>query len=189
MIENVNAFAHCILQSVVREGDCAVDATCGNGNDSVFLSALAGKSGRVFAFDIQPEALAMARQRAALLSCPQNIGYICDSHENMLRYVQDGVRAVVFNLGYLPGAGNSIATKAHTTVPALDVSLKLLLPGGFLLVSAYKGHAGAMEEYEAVSAFMQALPKRGYSVAQVRYPNRKSDSPELFIVEKTDLGK
>ncbi len=37
----------------VRTGDVVVDATCGNGLDSLWLARAVGRSGKLYAFDIQ----------------------------------------------------------------------------------------------------------------------------------------
>ena len=56
----------------LREGDVAVDFTMGNGHDTVFLSKTVGESGKVYAFDIQPDALASTEQNLIESSCPFN---------------------------------------------------------------------------------------------------------------------
>ena len=40
----------------------------------------------------------------------------------MDRYVPDGVKAVMFNLGYLPRGDHSIGTKPSSTIRALEES-------------------------------------------------------------------
>ena len=57
---------HYYLQQWLRPGDRAVDATCGNGRDTLLLARLVGEEGRVWALDIQAEALARTRQRENL---------------------------------------------------------------------------------------------------------------------------
>ena len=81
-----------------------IDATCGNGGDTAFLCRLVGEGGRVLGFDIQPEAIASTRQNLARKGLAAELH--CDSHANLLQYVQPGtVDAVMFNFGWLPGAG------------------------------------------------------------------------------------
>ncbi|WP_235597825.1 methyltransferase domain-containing protein, partial [Geobacillus stearothermophilus] len=64
-IMNILPFARFLLDQAVNEGDIAVDATVGNGHDTVFLAELVGERGHVFGFDIQAEAIATARARLA----------------------------------------------------------------------------------------------------------------------------
>ena len=49
--------AHDLIRDILRPGDIAIDATIGNGHDTVFLVEQVGSSGRVFGFDIQQSAI------------------------------------------------------------------------------------------------------------------------------------
>ena len=51
-----------VISERVSEGDICIDATAGRGNDTAFLCELAGKSGRVIAFDIQSDAIESTKQ-------------------------------------------------------------------------------------------------------------------------------
>ena len=51
-----------ILQHI-KSGDTVADFTMGNGYDTLFLSQTVGETGKVFAFDIQPSALASTEKR------------------------------------------------------------------------------------------------------------------------------
>lgn len=46
-----------MIKEHIKEGDCCVDATAGNGNDTEFLCRLTGADGKVYAFDIQKAAV------------------------------------------------------------------------------------------------------------------------------------
>ena len=63
-----------LIEKALFDGARAADATMGNGHDAQWLCELVGESGRVFAFDVQPEAVARTRQRltdaGVLLPCP-----------------------------------------------------------------------------------------------------------------------
>ena len=54
---NSLGLTHAFLADRVRPGDFCIDATAGNGHDTVFLCSLVGETGRVLAFDIQPPAV------------------------------------------------------------------------------------------------------------------------------------
>ena len=45
------------IKEQISPGDLCIDATMGNGNDTLLLSTLCGKDGRVIAFDIQDDFL------------------------------------------------------------------------------------------------------------------------------------
>ena len=99
-----------------------IDATCGNGGDTAFLCRLVGKEGRVLGFDIQPEAIASTRQNLARKGFAAELH--CDSHANLLQYVQPGtVDAVMFNFGWLPGADHAVFSTADSSIPALEAAL------------------------------------------------------------------
>ena len=57
-LRSARFLARDVLARAVRPGDAVIDATMGNGHDTLFLSEMVGKTGKVYAFDIQPEALA-----------------------------------------------------------------------------------------------------------------------------------
>lgn len=62
-LERVLPFARTLLQTAVKEGDYAVDATLGNGHDTCFLAEIVGDNGKVFGFDIQKEAIESSTTR------------------------------------------------------------------------------------------------------------------------------
>ncbi|MFL6518354.1 MAG: rRNA methyltransferase, partial [Bacillus sp. (in: firmicutes)] len=47
-IDKILPFAKSLLIKAVKPGDVVIDATVGNGYDSVFLAELVGESGQVF---------------------------------------------------------------------------------------------------------------------------------------------
>lgn len=49
----VTRAAHILLSDLVNPGDFVVDATCGNGSDTLWLCRAVGPCGRVLAMDVQ----------------------------------------------------------------------------------------------------------------------------------------
>ncbi len=131
-------FSHDFLEEVLDNDSVALDATMGKGNDTVFL---AKQSRRVYAFDVQEEALEKTRQRLVIEGLT-NVDLILDGHENLDHYVREPLRAAIFNLGYLPSADKSIITKPHTTLQAIEKVLDRLEVGGRLAIMVYYGHEG-----------------------------------------------
>ena len=78
--------AHFIKEQV-QEGDFCIDATMGNGNDTLLLSRLCGSSGRVLSFDIQKQALTNTEALLNKEQLPKNYTLILDSHEHMDQYL------------------------------------------------------------------------------------------------------
>ncbi|MEO0446098.1 MAG: class I SAM-dependent methyltransferase, partial [Verrucomicrobiota bacterium] len=100
-------WAHSCLKDVVRPGDTVVDATAGNGYDSTFLAKQIGPSGCLHIFDIQSSALEATQQRLHRDHPGVTASYYHCGHEEMLNHLSEeehGIRAITFNLGYLPGA-------------------------------------------------------------------------------------
>ena len=141
--------------------------------------------GNVLAFDIQPDALEHTQKRLAEAGYSGCARLILDSHENMDRYVKpQSVKAVTFNLGYLPGGDHSIATRAESTVRAAEKSLQLLVCGGVLSILIYSGKDSGYGEKDAVLKWAKELDTHRYLVIRTDYLNRPGDPPiPLFILK------
>ena len=74
MVKLTELHKHFILEHL-HEGEVAADFTMGNGNDTLFLSKTVGESGRVYAFDIQEDALISTEKFLKENSSPEN--YTC----------------------------------------------------------------------------------------------------------------
>ena len=123
MVDLTGLHKHFILEHL-SEGDVAVDFTMGNGNDTLFLSRTVGESGRVYAFDIQEQALESTGSFLAENGAPQNYTLICASHHRVKEFVKEPIKAGMFNLGYLPRGGNkTVTTMRETTMPAVEAAL------------------------------------------------------------------
>ena len=106
--------AHAFLSEVITKEDIVVDATMGNGYDTLFLAQLAKK---VYAFDIQEQAIKQTAKRLAEAKV-DNVELLLTGHENVGQYIKS-TKAAIFNLGYLPSADKSVITQPHTTIQAL----------------------------------------------------------------------
>ena len=167
----------------LRPGDTAVDFTMGNGHDTEFLSKTVGETGRVFAFDVQEQAVRSTAENLAKAGCPQNYTLILDSHHNVKKYVEGPIRAGMFNLGYLPGSDKSITTMRVTTMPAIEAAIDLLDHGGVLLVAVYPGHAEGEAEGKMVLDYFATLDRHVICCTLIRILN-SSTSPFFVVVEK-----
>jgi predicted methyltransferase len=176
--------AHFFLQERLTAGALVVDATCGNGQDTLLLAELVGAAGRVWAFDIQEAALAKTGARLAAAGLESRVVMVHAGHERLAEFVTEPLQAVTFNLGYLPTGDREIKTAAATTVTALQQAAALLKPGGFILIAVYTGHAGGEEEWEAVRRWCAALPPHDVNVWQARQLNRSAAAPFLVVIEK-----
>ena len=174
-----------------------VDATVGNGQDTLILAQLAlrthgeGAAGRVGGFDIQAPALASTRERLQAALPPaeaQRVELHLASHAELAAHVpHGGVRLVAFNLGYLPGATSdkSVATTTGSTLAAVRAAAEVLAPGGLVSIMGYTGHAGGPEEVAAVLDFAQALDPREYTITHIKLVNRQQ-APSLILLYRRD---
>lgn len=187
---SVLGFAHQLIGQRVQPGDTAVDATLGNGVDTVFLARLAGRRGRVYGFDIQQQALDQTKMRLEkeLPDASSSVHLNLCSHAFMESAVPENhhgkVAAVTFNLGYLPGADPSTITKQESTIPALEAALRLLRKGGIATIVLYSGHDGGSEEAAAVEAWAQELSLAAFQVLRYQFMNTSAHAPYLLALEK-----
>lgn len=180
----ITKLTHRLVAPALRDGDTAVDATAGNGRDTLFLARLVGPQGRVYAFDVQEKALrrtAAALERENLRS---RVVLIQAGHERMADYVENTAAVVMFNLGYLPGGGREITTRYETTVSALVQASSLLSHGGLISLVLYPGYPGGKTEREALVEFCDRLSPRCYTVYRLSSVNRRKAPPELILINK-----
>jgi len=181
-LDRILPFTKYLLEKSVAEGDVVVDATCGNGNDTVFLSHLVGNKGRVFAFDIQKEAINQAKVRVNEAGI-ENVDLILDGHENVLNYISQAISAAIFNLGYLPGSDKIVTTTGETTWKAVVDMLSLLKIGGVIILVIYQGHEeGKLERNKIEEAIMTLDPSKT-EVLRYEFLN-KNNAPYIVALEK-----
>jgi len=180
--------AHEVVRAGVRPGDTVIDATVGNGWDTVFLARLVGPDGRVVGFDIQTAAIDAARRRLAAEDLLERCRLFEESHEDPAGSLEaagaGSPAAIMFNLGYLPGGDRSITTRVESTIGSLRRMIDLLVDGGVITVVAYKGHRGAAEEVDELEEWSAALDKKRFSCELIEDPTGPPHAPILFVVRK-----
>ncbi len=181
----ITSWVHHFIEEHVKEGDLCIDATMGNGNDTVCLSRLAGEKGKVFAFDIQEIALKHTQERLCRENCPKNYELVLKSHEFMRDYAEKNeVSCIMFNLGYLPGGDHEKATKAESSIRAIKTGLDLLKKNGLMTVCIYSGGDSGFEEKEAVLTYIKGLDSKKYLVIVSEYANRPNHPPIPVLILK-----
>ena len=185
-------FAHTLAMRALQTGDVAVDATIGNGHDTLMLAQAVGKGGCVHGFDVQSPAFEQTRARLRTEGVAERVTLHEAGHEHMDRHVPDAVHgtvgAVTFNLGYLPGSDSALTTTPETTLPALDAALGLLRPGGVITAVLYTGHEGGPAEAEAVHEWAAALAQERAEALSYRFVNQQNAPPRLLAIEKQEAG-
>jgi tRNA A58 N-methylase Trm61 len=177
-------FSHLLIHRFVTPGDYVVDATCGNGHDTLLLAQLVGSNGKVLAFDIQQKALEATAQRLSEAGGFDSVILIHASHETISEHCNGMLKAVVFNLGYLPGGDRTVVTRPESTLSALEQSLKLLTPGGLVVITLYPGHEGGQQERTVLETRLAQLPPADFHVWNMRQINVPATAPYLILVQK-----
>ena len=172
------------LDKIVQKGDIVIDATMGNGYDTIYLGNLVGENGKVYAFDVQEEAIKSTKKKVERDNMTDRVELILDGHQNLDKYVKEEVSCVVFNLGYLPRAKHVVITKPDTTLEAIKKSLKLLKPNGIISIAAYIGHEGGLEEKNYICEYLDNLNQNEFNVLHMQFTNQINNPPQLILIEK-----
>jgi predicted methyltransferase len=167
-------------------GAIAVDATCGNGFDTLFMAEQVGSSGVVYGVDIQSRAIETVKAKLQAAGTLSQCRLVVGSHSQLKAMIEPehagGVSVVMFNLGYLPLGDKTIVTKPETTLAGLDQAFEVLRPGGFLSVLAYPGHPGGQEESQCVADW---ISRHADELRSLRYQDPGNrNSPVLWALTK-----
>jgi len=194
-LPSLDAEAHAAVRRIARPGDCVVDATAGNGHDTLFLAELVGPEGLVLAFDVQEIALDITRVRLERAGCRERVRLILEGHERLARHLDEppaaytGVKAGMFNLGFLPGSDKTLITRAETTLAACKALLPHLAEGGLLSVHAYAGHEGGQRETTALLEWSGRLSWREWQVRQLSWRNKPENGECLLLIQRRGARK
>lgn len=181
----ITEWCHHFIREHVKEGDYCIDATAGNGNDTLLLCELVGDEGRVLAFDIQEQAVVNTRKRLEEANFSKRATVLLESHENMDRYAREGtVSCITFNFGYLPGGDHTISTQKESSIHAISKGLKFLKKGGIMSLCIYSGGDSGFEERHAILEYVKTLDGKQYLVIVSEYYNRPNNPPiPVFIIK------
>jgi|SRR5690625_254421 len=184
-LKGIINYSHYLIENCVDQGEIVIDATCGNGNDTLFLSRLVGEDGHVFAFDIQEQAIETTRHLLEEHN-RTNVTLVLDNHANLNRYFRrhDEIAAAIFNLGYLPRSNKKIITEGETTILALEKIIPRLKQNGIIVLVVYHGHEGGEEEKEAILKHVVRLDQKDFNVLKYGFINQKNNPPFIIAIEK-----
>jgi len=182
-LPNIVPLSQSILKKIIQPGDFVVDATAGNGYDTLFLAELVGPSGKVYSFDIQSKAISNTKTLLIKNELYERVKLLQKGHEKIDTEVVKGIKVVMFNIGYLPGSDKSIKTQHENTLLALQKSLKLISVGGMISIVIYTGHAGGLEEARAIEGYVNNLCYKQFDVVKINNLNKKNP-PYLIFIQK-----
>jgi tRNA1(Val) A37 N6-methylase TrmN6 len=181
------ALAHRYWEDLLDPSDTAIDATCGNGKDTLKLAQLLPK-GHVIALDIQQKAI----EKSSLFlknhlpsEALERISLFHQSHTDFPPIVYTyKIKLIIYNLGYLPGGGDKkITTQQVTTLESIKKSFNLLTPGGALSIICYPGHPEGAREEESLLEEARALDPLLWTVCYHQWLNHYH-APSLLLIKK-----
>ncbi len=181
--------AHQYWKRIVKTGDTVIDATCGNGYDTVALARLAldEDKGWLLAIDKQPDAIKAAKARLAdefSGKILQRVRFETRCHSQFPEDLKkESVALVAYNLGYLPGGDKTMTTMVRTTLQSFETVLSFIRYGGAISITCYPGHPEGRAEEEKVIAFSASLDPRLWSCCLHQWSNRRN-APSLLLCQK-----
>jgi 16S rRNA C1402 N4-methylase RsmH len=184
--QRLTAAATSWIEAALFDGALAVDATVGNGYDTLFLAHRVGPKGRVLGFDVQKAALAGARELLKFVGSLDRVSFIHDSHSRLTDHLppQAAIQGAMFNLGYLPRGNRQIITRPETTVMALGGVLSNLAAQGRITILVYRGHEEGILEYVKVREFLEQLSDEEWTVEEFASTSDSPIAPRLFRIQK-----
>lgn len=174
-------------ENFLNKNHVVIDATCGNGHDSLFIAQmlLEPLNGKLYCFDIQKKAIETTQdllKNNLKNDVFKNIYFINDSHEDFSKYIKNKVNLVIYNLGYLPNSNKVLTTAADTTLLSLKSALSILDNKGAVSITSYPGHEEGEKEEKALISFLGRLDNSKYSVCHHKWIN-KEKAPSFFWIE------
>lgn len=180
-IFDITDISHKTIAMFLQNGEIAIDATAGNGNDTIFLAKQVGQAGFVYAFDVQQCAITSTENKLIREGLRNRTSLIKDSHENIDKYVKDSIGCAMFNLGYLPKSDKTIITTGKSSVIAIKKCMDLLKIKGVISICIYTSHEGGKDEGAILECFLHKLPRDKYKVLK-HYALNDENSPYIVFI-------
>ena len=187
-MERILPFAKSLLTNAVAPGDIVVDATLGNGHDTVFLANLVGEHGKVYGFDVQQEAIEATKKRLTEQNLTDRVTTFHEGHEQIAAKIpvedHGKITGAIFNLGYLPGGDKTIVTHSETTIAAIEQLLAIMASEGIIVLVIYHGHEQGAVERDDLLDYCQRLNQQAAHVLQYQFINQQNNPPFIIAIEK-----
>ncbi len=181
--------AHSYWQKLVQKGDLVIDATCGNGQDTLVLAklCLGRHEGLLYAIDILPQAIENTHkylQNELEAEILERIYLINGCHSQFPKEILlQSAKLITYNLGYLPGGNKSLTTQVESTLESLNNAMKLIQHGGAISITLYPGHPEGQREEEKILSFVREIPSSEWNCCLHQWINRKK-SPSLLFLQR-----
>lgn len=182
------SLAHEYWEKLLHPEDIAIDATMGNGQDTLKLAQLLHHSdSRIIAIDIQQKAIDQTKERlCSALSEEQfhRIAFYCQNHAEIDQIqIPKPPRLIVYNLGYLPGADKTLTTLTATTMQSIEKAVQIVSPDGALSITCYPGHEEGSREQHAILEWATHLSPSEWQICHHTWINRPR-SPNLLWIHR-----
>lgn len=184
-LDKITEIAQHFAGLAIEPGDSVIDATAGNGSDTLFLADRVGTEGKVYAFDLQDKALQITADKLQKAGFNERVQLIHSGHERIAAFTFEKVSVVMYNLGYLPGGNKEITTKSSTSIESLKQALKLLKNDGLITIVLYPGHEEGDLENKKILRYTADLASSECLVYHLRVANRSGNPPELLVIKKS----
>lgn len=178
-----------LIAPYLSSGDCAIDATAGNGYDTAFLAKKVGPHGHVYVFDLQQKALTATKSHLVTRSLNHiPVTYCLSDHQHLSQHIAKSdnlnLKAIMFNLGYLPGGDKTLTTLPESTMKAIQSAITLLASEGCLSIIAYPGHRLGALEFSHISDWFTTLNPLSYALQRIRIKDTLRPAPEVFFIRR-----
>ena len=175
-----------LIAPYLRPGDSAIDATAGNGYDTAFLANNVGRHGHVYVFDLQKKALTATKSHLATRGLSHiPVRYCLSDHQYLSQHIAENdslnIKAIMFNLGYLPGGDKTMTTLAESTLIAIQSAVNLLAIDGCLSIIAYPGHSAGALEFSCISNWFTTLNPLSYALKRISIKKTLRPAPEMTL--------
>ena len=178
-------FSHLLIKEYINNSTMqfirCLDATCGMGNDTIFIADLLKENGHIDSFDILEIAIETTKQKLEDKNI-HNVTLYLKSHEFIDPSLYD---LAIFNLGYLPNTDKTITTKKETTLIAVDKLVKEIQnnPNLLIIICLYPGHTDGKIESDYIDQYAYNLSSKDYLVCKYLNYNRPT-SPYIITISK-----
>lgn len=187
-LQGIVHIAQQTMQRFLKPGDIAVDATVGAGYDTRFLAKAVGPEGHVYGFDVQTEALDRARETLSKTGLMDRVTLFNAGHETMAHRLppetHGAIKAVSFNLGYLPASDSAVTTLADTSLTAIEAAMALLHRRGVISIAIYSGHPQGHIEQQRLKAWAAGVPYDEFRIASYEFTNKARNQETLLLMER-----
>ncbi|MCH9609062.1 MAG: hypothetical protein S4CHLAM45_08230 [Chlamydiales bacterium] len=168
-----------LWKSHLKPGDLIIDATIGNGHDTLLLAKILAGDGTLIGYDIQKKAIESTEKKLLTLF-PHERKIISLKQKSHANFDEQGAALIVYNLGYLPTGDKKITTLTETTLQSLESAFSILDKNGMLSIMCYPGHGEGEKEERAILKFLSQVDKR-WVVRHTKLVNRHK-APSWIVV-------